>query len=94
MAQIGVTGNSGESLLNIFPNPCVGDTYLYTDDLDAAWLFIYDPDGNIKEKWAINPGITLHVNISLPPGTYQLVLKDGYQNILGLPKPLFVSESH
>lgn len=94
MTQVGMSGESGESLLNIFPNPCVGDTYLYTDDLEAAWLFIYDQTGSIKEKWAINPGITLHVKISLSPGTYQLILKDGYQNILGLAKPLFVSEHH
>lgn len=94
MAQTGIASNSGESLLNIFPNPCIGETYLYTDDLEAAWIFIYDQTGSIKEKWAISPGKTLHVNIQLSPGTYQLILKDGYQNILGLAKPLFVSTAH
>ncbi len=94
MAQIGISGSAGETLLNIFPNPCIGETYFYTDDLDAAWLCLYDYSGNIKEKWPITAGKTLHVNISLPTGTYHLVLRDHYQNPLGLAKPLFISEAH
>ena len=94
MPQAGLSGSQGETLLNIFPNPCIGETYLYTDDLEAAWVFVYDQIGNMREKWPINPGITLHINISLPSGIYQLVLKDHCQNILGLPRPLFISETH
>ncbi len=94
MAQIGISGTQGESLLNIFPNPCIGDTYLYTDDLEAAWVCIFDQIGNIKMQWPIAAGKTLHVEISLHPGIYQMVLKDHYGNILGLAKPLYISESH
>jgi hypothetical protein len=94
MAQIGISGNAGETLLNIFPNPCRGETFFYTDDLEAAWVCLYDYAGNLQDKWVIVPGRTLHVNIQLPQGTYHLVLRDHYQNPLGMAKPLFVSEAH
>ena len=94
MAEIGLLGSLREPLLNIFPNPCIGETYFYTDDLEANWLYIYDYSGNVKEKWRITPGRTLHVDLSLAPGTYHIILRDGFQNPLGLPKPLFISTSH
>jgi|LakMenEpi03Aug12_release.lakeMendotaPanAssembly.Ray.scaffolds.fasta_scaffold739475_1 hypothetical protein len=94
MAQLSISGNAGESLLNIFPNPCKGGTYLYTDDLEAAWVVLFDPQGNQINQWQIIAGKTLHIQLSLTPGTYQLVLKDAYQNIMGGAKPLFISESH
>jgi hypothetical protein len=94
MAQTGIVNNQGEPLLNIFPNPCIGDTYLYTDDLDAAWIFIYDHAGNIREQSPIIAGRTLHIHLSLGPGTYQLILKDQSQNMLGTARPLFISTSH
>ena len=92
MSQTESSKNHGEALLNIFPNPCIGDTYLYTDDLEAAWVIVYDCLGSIKQKWLISPGQTLHVKITLSAGAYQLVLMDNCQNILGLPKSLFISE--
>lgn len=93
MAQTGISESNRESLLNIFPNPCIGDTYLYTDDPEAAWVIIYN-DQNIEQAlWPIEAGKTLHININLPEGTYQLVLKDPYKNTLGVAKPIYISSS-
>jgi len=94
MAQTGISGNQGESLVNIFPNPCIGETYLYTDDLEAAWVCILDMDGNAHLQSPIDPGKTLHINLALTPGTYQLILKDHFNNVLGQAKMLYISESH
>ena len=94
MAQTGISGGTPESMINIFPNPCIGDTYLYTDDLEAAWVFIYDLSGAERARWAIQPGKTLHVHINLPDGVYQLILKDPFLNKLGAPKTLFISATH
>jgi hypothetical protein len=94
MAQTGISNGHPESMINIFPNPCIGDTYLYTDDLEAAWVVIYDLSGSERARWAIDPGKTLHVHMSLGDGTYQLILKDAFQNKLGSPKTLYISASH
>lgn len=94
MAQTGISGGAQESMVNIFPNPCIGDTYLYTDDLEASWVFIYDQSGSERSSWVIQPGKTLHIHLSLEVGTYQLVLKDNFMNKLGSAKTLFISEVH
>lgn len=94
MAQIGYSGNQGETLINIFPNPCIGDTYLYTDDLEAAWVCILDETGRIQLQTPISSGRTLHINLELQPGTYQLMLQDVYRQVLGRPKLLYISAAH
>jgi hypothetical protein len=94
MAQTEFSGTAPESMVNIFPNPCVGDTYLYTDDLEAAWVYIYDEAGELKAWWPIRAGKTLHIELQLKQGAYQLVLKNHFLNKLGEAKTLFISESH
>jgi len=94
MAQTGISGSNNESLLNIFPNPCIGDTYLYTDDPQAAWVYIYDAHYHEKAKWKIEVGKTLHIELILPEGTYQLVLKDDFQHQLGAGKSIYISGSY
>ena len=94
MAQTGISGSAPESMINIFPNPCIGDTYLYTDDLEAGWVSIHDMKGNEMAIWPIQAGKTLHINLALTNGTYLLVLKNIYFHQLGSPKTLFVSEAH
>jgi hypothetical protein len=94
MAQIRYSSNQEEALLNIFPNPCIGDTYLYTDDLEAAWVCILNETGQIQMQTPIISGRTLHVKLALEPGTYQLMLQDVYHQVLGRPKLLYISASH
>ena len=89
-----LSDHKGETMLNIFPNPCKGDTFFYTDDPEAAWVCLFDPSGHLQEKWSILPGKTIHVNFNLATGTYHLVLQDHFQNPLGLAKPLFISDHH
>ena len=77
-----------ESLLSIFPNPCLGDTYLYTDDPDAEFVSICNSDGEMILRETIVPGRSLYMVLNLAPGTYYLELKDRNLNHLGLPRLL------
>lgn len=97
MAEAGIsgaTGMHGETLLNIFPNPCKGDTFLYTDDLEAAFIQLFDSSGQLQAQWPITAGKTLHIDLDLEPGTYHVVLINHFYQGLGKPKALYISEIH
>lgn len=94
MAELGISGKSGEIMLNIFPNPCKGDTYLYTDDLEASYVRIINKEGRESGNWAISPGKTLHIQLQLSPGIYELVLLNQFGEPLGFSKSLYISEIH
>lgn len=82
--------SAGISLLNIFPNPCYGETSFYTDDPEAAHIYIFQADGNQVLNLPIQAGVTVNITLILEPGTYQAYIADKSGQWLGKGHELYM----
>lgn len=68
--------------LTIYPNPVQGNLHINNHMQKSLNASIIDISGRVADQFQIQPGANTYYTGQLAPGTYTLIMNDGYQKII------------